>query len=267
MKIGIFDSGLGGLLIGKAIRARLPHYDYIYYGDTLHLPYGKRSSEAIYGYTEEAIRFLFEQDCQIVIVACNTASVAALRRLQQQWLPHHYPQRRILGVIVPMLEAAAQAECTRIGLIGTDFTIESKVYDEELTKINPEIQIFPEATPLLVPLLENKGDKWLQPVLQSYLEPILRHDIDALILGCTHYGLLKPCLRDILPEHVKVFSQDDIVPDRLADYLERHPESEVLLSRNGTLQLYMTDVTKGYASSARDLLQEECIVNSVREAA
>lgn len=257
MKIGIFDSGLGGLLIGKSIRARLPQYDYAYYGDTLHLPYGKRSSEAIYGYTENAMRFLFEREnCQLVIVACNTASVAALRTLQQLWLPVHYPDRRILGVVVPMLEAASEAKAARIGLIGTEFTIESGVYEEELRKINPQVDIIPQATPLLVPLLENGGEAWIEPVLSAYLQPVLDKGVDSLILACTHYGLLKPALAEITKNKLKLFSQDDIIPERLADYLARHPEIENRLSRGGTMKLFMTDVTPGYARNAHDLLGE-----------
>lgn len=256
MKIGIFDSGLGGLLIGKAIRERLPQYDYAYYGDTLHLPYGRRSADAIYGYTEEAVRFLFEKEnCQIVVVACNTASVAALRKLQQGWLARHYPDRRVLGVVVPMLEAAIESKAKRIGLIGTDFTIESRVYDEELRKIDPEVEIVAKATPLLVPLIENGGEPWLSSVLQFYLQPILDKQADSLILGCTHYGLLKHHVQALAPK-LKIFSQDEIIPERLDDYLTRHPEMEKLLSRGGAISLYMTDVTPSYERSARDLLQE-----------
>lgn len=256
MKIGVFDSGLGGLNVLRTIRDHLPDYDYIYLGDTLHVPYGKRAAETIIDLTRNAIEFLFKQDCQIVIVACNTASAAALRHLQQTYLPHAYPERRILGVIVPMLEAASESGCTNIGVIGTDYIAQSGVYEDELRKINPATNLTVEATPLLVPLLEACEYRWLPVILKDYLAPIVATSPDALILGCTHYALLKPYLPDILDVNTRVFSQDDLVPPKLADYLNRHPEHEIKLSRGQSCHYFITDCAQTYQNSAKAIWGE-----------
>ena len=154
-KIGVFDSGLGGLLITKAIRDRLPSHDIVYYGDTLNVPYGNRSEKAVYDHTKAAIDYLFEQDCSLIIMACNTANASSLRKIQQKYLPKTYPDRRVLGVIVPTLETAHEKKHTRIGLLATHNLVSSGVYQEELYKINPEIKLFAQSCPLLVPLIEN----------------------------------------------------------------------------------------------------------------
>lgn len=246
MSIGIFDSGLGGLVMTRAIREALPQYDYLYLGDTLHVPYGPRSAMAIYDFTLSAVDYLFRQGCPLILIACNTASASALRRLQQEYLPRHYPDRRILGVIVPTIETALATGHKRIGLIGTSFTVNSDIYRDELQKINSAIEIFGKATPLLVPLVENNGVRYAEPVLCDYLAPLLAENIDSLILGCTHYPLFKPLLQKLLPLDVDVISQDDIVPQKLADYFLRHPEMEARLEQNGKLRARLTDVTKAY---------------------
>jgi glutamate racemase len=255
--IGFFDSGLGGLVMTRAFRACLPSYDMLYLGDTLHVPYGPRSAEAIYQFTQQAVAYLFEQGCPLVIIACNTASANALRRLQQTYLPHSpYADRRVLGVIVPTIEAALASGCTRIGLIGTAFTVNSGTYREELQKINPEIQLFGKATPLLVPLVENNGLKYARPVVEDYLAPLLAAQIDSLILGCTHYPLYREMLQEILPPHVDIISQDEVVPPKLMDYLQRHPEIERRISRGGQLRCLLTDVTSTYTDTGSQLLGE-----------
>jgi glutamate racemase len=254
--IGIFDSGLGGLVMTRAFRAALPQTDFLYLGDTLHVPYGPRSADAIFEFTLQAVEYLFDQGCPLIIIACNTASANALRRLQQTYLAEHYPDRRILGVIIPTVEAAIEAGCTRIGLIGTAFTARSKTYEEELQKLNPAISLHPKATPLLVPLVENNGLKYAEPILRDYLEPLLQAGIDSLILGCTHYPLFKPQLAKILPPHVDIISQDEVVPAKLMHYLQRHPEIEHRISKGGTLKCLLTDVTPSYTESGEGLLGE-----------
>lgn len=255
--IGIFDSGLGGLVMTRAFRAALPDRDFLYLGDTLHVPYGPRSAQAIYEFTQQAVEYLFEQGCPLVVIACNTASANALRRLQQQYLPQSpYKDRRVLGVIVPTIEAAIASGCTRIGLIGTAFTVNSGTYPEELQKINPEIQFLGKATPLLVPLVENNGLKYAEPVLRDYLEPLLAAGIDSLILGCTHYPLFKPLLAKLVPEGVDIISQDDMIPAKLVDYLKRHPEIDKKISLGGRLRCLLTDVTSTYTQTGADLLGE-----------
>lgn len=257
-KIGFFDSGMGGLHVARAIRLLLPAYDYVYLGDTLNLPYGGRSFDTIYSLTEAAIRFLFQQhDCDLVIIACNTASVTALRKLQQEFLPVHYPDRRILGIVVPTLESATELEANKIGLIATEYTIRSKTYDAEIVKITPRAKIFGQATPLLVPLIEHHGDKYMDQVLVDYLEPLVRKGLDCLILGCTHYIAIKDRVRDIVDPNVRVLSQDEIVPLKLRNYLERHPEMEQRLSQNGSFDIYATDVSPSFLNNVSKLMGAE----------
>jgi len=246
MTIGIFDSGLGGLVMTRAFQAALPQYDFLYLGDTLHVPYGPRSNEAIYEFTLQGVRHLFEQGCPLVVIACNTASAAALRRLQQEFLPKHYPDRRILGVIVPTLEAAIATGHKRIGVIATAFTVNSHIYPLELQKIDPEIEIFAKAATLLVPLAEANGVHYGEQILRDYVQPLVDKGIDSLILGCTHYPLFRPLLKKILPAGVDILGQDEFVPPKLVDYLQRHPEMDSRLGKNGRLEARLTDVTQAY---------------------
>lgn len=252
MKLGVFDSGLGGLLISKAIRDHIPDIDMMYLGDTLHVPYGNRSQEAIFGYTRKAMEFLFEQDCALIVVACNTASAAALRRLQQEWLPHAYPDRRILGVVVPTLEAALDSGYRSIGLLATNYIVRSNIYGEELQKLRPDIQLHPLAAPLLVPMIENDGLEWVESALQKYLAPVQGRGLDSLILGCTHYPLIKAQVQKVLPG-VALLSQDDIIPPKLSDYLHRHPDMNGRIGRGGESLFYVSDITQSYADAAERL--------------
>lgn len=247
MKIGVFDSGLGGLNIALHMRCAMPHYDYVFLGDTLNVPYGKRAQETIYNLTLKAVEYLFaHKDCQIVIVACNTASAAALRQIQQSWLPFSpFAARRVLGVVVPMIEEVCQLQTDKAGLIGTDYIIHSGVYEQELKKKNADITLITQATPLLVPLLEDNGHKYIQTILDDYMAPLLAQNIEALILGCTHYALLKPYLRYLSPS-LKIISPDDIIPLKCEEYLVRHPEQEASLSQNGTMDFYLTDMGASY---------------------
>ena len=257
-KIGIFDSGLGGLYVARAVQKALPEYDYAYLGDTLNVPYGGRSSEAIYNLSEAAIRYLFErQNCDLVIIACNTASVTALRKLQQEFLVNEYPDKRILGVIVPTLESATELGSTQIGLIATEYTIRSKIYDEEIAKITPSAIIFGQPTPLLVPLIENHGEKYMDEVLGDYLKPIVEEGLDSLILGCTHYIEIKNKVREITRHRVRVLSQDEIIPPKLKNYLSRHPEMEEKLSKNGSFEIFATDVNPSFIKNVEKLMGQD----------
>jgi glutamate racemase len=191
--IGIFDSGYGGLTVFKEIKKLLPQYSYIYLGDNLRAPYGGRSQEAVYQFTEQAVDFLFKQGCQLVIIACNTASAEALRKLQQEWLPKHYPNNHVLGVIRPVVEEAVkQSKSGKIGVVGTKATVESQSYVKELKKQKTDVEVVQQACPLLVPLVE---EGWLKKpetrmIIKKCLRPLKDHQIDILILGCTHYPLL-----------------------------------------------------------------------------
>lgn len=255
-KIGVFDSGLGGLFIARAIRERLPLYDYVFLGDTLHLPYGSRSDEAIYNLSEKAMRYLFAQGCDLVVMACNTASVTSLRRLQQKFLVEEFPDNRILGVVVPTLETAIEHGAHRIGLLATQRTVNSEVYDLELKKINPFVQLHAVGAPLLVPLIENRGEKYLDMVLEDYLKPLIEADVQSLILGCTHYVALKERIARLTDGEIDIISQDDIIPPKFAYYLARHADMESELSRGGTFAIHATDANDIFADNIAEIMGE-----------
>lgn len=264
MKIGIFDSGLGGLLITRAIRDALPEHDLVYLGDTLHVPYGRRSPEAVYDLSKRIVDYLFkEQDCQLIIMACNTASAAALRRLQQGYLLEQYPDRRILGVVVPTLETALDMGHERIGLLGTESLIQLDVYQQELSKLNPDVKIYGQAAPLLVPMIEHEGTQWIEPVLENYLSPLREQNIQSLILGCTHYPYLKEHIRTALGEEITLISQDEIIPAKLTDYLNRHPESDEKIEKNGKTSFLLTDITDSYPSIAQEIYGADVLLEKV----
>jgi len=287
MRIGVFDSGLGGLLIAQSIIRRLPQYDYLYLGDTKRVPYGNRSQATIHQFVGEALDYLFNHDCQLIILACNTASAEALRKSQQEYLPRNYPDRRVLGVVIPMAEAAvevlditagsrmrtdvsavaalcqgagvqgpdAEEICPRVGVIATASTVESNAYVRELQRVNDAVVAVQNPAPLLVPLVENDGFKYVGPVLDDYLAPLVKQNIESLILGCTHYAALKTQIRQKLS--VPVISPDEVVPEKLADYLHRHPEIESKLAKTGSRVYEVTDVTSSYNALAQRLAGEE----------
>ncbi|MFK7840360.1 MAG: glutamate racemase [Bdellovibrionales bacterium] len=258
MRLGIFDSGLGGLLIARAIHEAIPDIDKIYMGDTLNLPYGSRSETMVYDASKRCIKFLFEQDCALVIIACNTSSARALGRLQQEFLPDEYPERRILGVVVPTIEEAVSRQYDKISMIGTNYTVQSHIYRDELQKINPNITLIEKRTPLLVPLIENDGEPYIANVLDDYLDFLTGNDSQALLLGCTHYIHLKNLIRSRVD--IDVLSQDEIIPDKLRLYLKNHPEIGTKLTRNGDIQFYVSDLTQTYVEKASDLFQSPIII-------
>lgn len=245
MRIGIFDSGLGGLVLSRAIIQKMPQYDYVYLGDTARVPYGNRSKETIYEFTKQAIIKLFEQNCQIVILACNTASAQALRKIQRHFLPKNYPDRRVLGVIIPTLEAIDSSH-KNIGIIATLGTVKSKIYERELKKLWPKVKVSQQAAPLLVPLVENNELDKARPFLQEYLKPLLTKNIDTLILGCTHYPLLINQIAKIIGPKVKIICQTDVVPEKLAIYFSRHSEIERKLSKNKLKIFEVTDLNQDF---------------------
>ena len=233
MKIGIFDSGLGGLIVARAIRKLMPEYDYVYLGDTKRVPYGPRSHDAVFEFTRQGIDYLFKKEnCAIVIVACNTASARSLRRIQQEYLPVFNttrklmgePEVNVLGVLIPTAEECAKYN--RIGVIGTLGTIASNTFPDEIKKINPKTKVFQNPAPMLVPLAE-EGEKVLaKQFIVKYLKPFAGKKIEALALGCTHYPFYKNEIIKILDKKIAVISQDEIVPKKLKDYFARHPEVE-----------------------------------------
>lgn len=251
MKLGIFDSGLGGILIAKAIHEKFSDIDKVYLGDTLNLPYGSRSEEAIYQASKACMEALFQQGCLLIVMACNTASAKALRRLQQEYLPEAYPERRILGVVVPTIEEAIDRGERKLAVIGTNYTIGAQIYTHELNKINPDIEIVEKRTPLLVPLIEHGGGDYLDQVLDDYLAFTKDADFDALLLGCTHYIHLKDRIR--ARYDFDVIAQDEIIPGKLSQYFKNHPEIIDNIDKNGVFNFYITDLTDEYVQNASAL--------------
>lgn len=243
MKIGIFDSGLGGLIIAKSIRKLMPEYDYVYYGDTKRVPYGNKSHEAVYEFTKEAVDYLFDKEnCGIVIIACNTASARALRQTQQEYLTKNFKDRKVLGVLIPAAEEAAKHD--RVGVLATLGTVASDTFPIEIKKLNKSVKVFQNSAQMLVPLVEEGDNALAEPFIKKYLKPILNKKLDALVLGCTHYPILKNEIRKILPKNIKIISQDEIIPKKLKDYFVRHPEISRKLSHSGTVKILATDKTQ-----------------------
>ncbi len=267
--IGIFDSGFGGLTILQSIRKQLPQYDYLYLGDNARTPYGTRSFEVVYEYTWECVNYLFSQGCNLVILACNTASAKALRSIQQKNLIHHPAFLngqeggiRTLGVIRPTVEAVSDYTKTKhIGIFATAGTVASGSYPIEIAKIDPSIVVSQQACPMWVPLIEagEHTSEGADYFVKKYINELLEQDpqIDAIILGCTHYPLLMEKLRKHTPKHIQLLAQGDIVAASLADYLTRHTALEQTLTKNGTCRYLTTESAEKFTSAARLFLSEE----------
>jgi len=243
MKIGIFDSGLGGLIIAKSIRKIMPEYDYVYLGDTKRVPYGNRSHDTVFEFTLQGIDYLLKKEnCEIVIIACNTSSARSLRRIQKEYLPKNFPERKVLGVLIPTAE-----ECVKyksVGIIATEGTVTSNTFPSEIKKINSNIKVFQNPAPMLVTLAE-EGDKILaKKFIEKYLKYFDGKKIEVLALGCTHYPFYKKEIRKVLPKNIKMISQDEIIPKKLKEYFKGHPEIENKLSKNREAKILVTDITK-----------------------
>lgn len=253
--IGVFDSGYGGLTILKEIVSVLPQYDYIYLGDNARAPYGPRSFETVYHYTWECVQWFFRQGCPLVILACNTASAKALRTIQQNNLPVTASGKIVLGVIRPTTERIGKFTKTgNVGILGTNGTIHSQSYPIEIEKFFPKVKVYQQACPMLVPLIENREyeTEGADFFIKKYLDSLLTqsHQIDTILLACTHYPLLKSKIEHFLSGKVTVISQGNIVAESLADYLKRHPEIEEKLSRHGEVLFYTTDSAEDFDKQA-----------------
>jgi glutamate racemase len=249
--IGVFDSGYGGLTILRELVDRLPGYDYLYLGDNARAPYGNRSFDTVYRYTLECVQWLLQQGCPLIILACNTASAKALRTIQQNNLPHLDPEARVLGVIRPTTEAIGNYTTTgHIGILATNGTVQSGSYQLEIEKFYPQIKVVQEACPMWVPLVENGehlGDG-ADYFIKKNIDHLLQSDpqLDALLLACTHYPLLKEKILRVTPPHVKLVLQPHIVGERLQDYLLRHEALDKKLSKKRLRQFYTTDSTEEF---------------------
>ncbi len=247
MKIGIFDSGLGGLVIAKAVIQKLPQYDYLYYGDTEHLPYGDKTSGTVLSYTLSAIKYMIENDCKLIILACNTATAITLRYIQQRFIPKYAPDVKVLGVIIPTVEVAIEENKSQIGVIATNATINSHIYREELIKLNPLGKITEIAAPELVPAIEGNNFDMAEKIVKKYSCHF--QNCQSLILGCTHYPLLKSYFKKEIP-NVSIISQDELIGDKVENYLQRHPEIESKLSKNAKYDFRVTFLNKHFLEVA-----------------
>lgn len=266
--IGVFDSGYGGLTILKAIRELLPQYDYVYLGDNARAPYGSRSFDVVYQFTRQAVLKLFDMGCQLVILGCNTASAKALRSIQQNDLPNIDPLRRVLGVIRPTAEIAGKlTETKHIGILATPGTIKSESYNMEINKLWPDLSVTGVACPLWVPIVENNeaegagADYFVKKRIDHilWLDP----DIDTLILGCTHYPILMPKIKQYVPDGIQIVSQGEYVADSLKDYLARHTDMDARCTKDGTVRYYTTENSDKFKEAARIFWAENMNVEHI----
>ncbi|KLT65847.1 glutamate racemase [Pedobacter sp. BMA] len=260
--IGIFDSGYGGLTVFRSIADRLPQYNYIYLGDNARSPYGDHSFDTIYRYTLECVEWLFAQGCELVILACNTASAKALRTIQQKDLPFKYPGKRVLGVIRPTAEVIGDFTANKtVGVMGTRGTINSQSYLLEINKFFSDIKVHQQSCPMWVPLIEN--NEHLQSgadfFINEYCDQLMQQSeaIDCVLLACTHYPLLLPKLKTVFPDYINILTQGEIVATSLVSYLERHPEMEGKLGRGGTRAFYTSGDPQTFDERASIFFGEE----------
>ena len=261
--IGVFDSGYGGLTVLKSLRKALPDMNFIYLGDNARAPYGTKSYEEVYAYTLQAVKWFFNKDCPLVILACNTASAKALRTIQQNDLPNLDSNKRVLGVIRPSAEVIGEYTTTRhIGILGTPGTVNSSSYLLEVEKFFPDLIVVQNACTNWVKLIEdqNYDAENIEQDVKNELEKTLQKDseLDVLLLACTHYPLLLSVIEKQLPAHIKVISQGDIVADKLVDYLERHLEINKLLASDAKIEFYTTGIPQEFNKQA-SLFYEENI--------
>jgi glutamate racemase len=267
--IGIFDSGFGGLTVLKALRKGLPEYDYIYFGDNARAPYGSKSEEVIYAYTKEAVDFLFKNGAEIIILACNTASAKALRRIQNEFLPQNHPDKKVLGVLIPAAEKAAEmvkiGGARRIGIIGTKSTISSGAYEYEIRKslekegVSNKIEILAKASPLLVPLVE---EGWVskpetKTILRKYLSPLKSANVDVLILGCTHYPVLLPIVKRIMGRKCQIVDAPEAVLEKFSLYMKKHEGIDKKLKKGGGIIFYTSDDPGLFKANGKKFLEED----------
>ncbi len=279
--IGVFDSGFGGLTVLDALRRHLPRYDYLFLADSARAPYGARSFDVIHDFTLEAVEWLFDEGCTLVVLACNTASARALRTIQQRHLPAHRPDRRVLGVVRPSVEALAGLPVGSVpgstapsltegtvAVLATESTIASDSFGIELRKLAPRLELVQQACPLWAPLVEageteGGGAEWF---LHRYLDPVLAapRQPHRILLGCTHYPVLLPGILRIVPPSIEVLPQGEIVATRLGDWLVRHPDQEARLARNGDCRVATTDDPQWFAEHCHRIVSRPLPVQRVR---
>lgn len=246
MAVGVFDSGLGGLTVLDAVSRRLPDVPFAYFGDNAHAPYGVRDADDVFNLTTAAVERLWDAGCDLVILACNTASAAALRRMQDGWIP---PEKRVLGVFVPLIESLTERRwgdnspprevaVKHVALFATPATVSSRAFQRELAFRAIGVDVEAQPCGGLVDAIEDGDEILAEALVHSHVEALKRRmpHPEAAILGCTHYPLMETTFQDALGEHVRVFSQANLVAESLADYLARHPD----MYGSGTESVFLT---------------------------
>ena len=267
--IGVFDSGYGGLTILAELQQKLPGYDFLYLGDNARAPYGPRSFDVVYEFTLEAVEYLFNQGCELVVLACNTASAKALRTIQQKDLPNLFPTKRVLGVIRPSTEAIGEYSITNhVGILATEGTVKSESYVIEIGKFSPNTIVSQHACPIWVPLIENNKhfSEAGKMLIKEDVEKLLEKDnqIDTIILACTHYPILKDYIQSIVPENVQIVAQGPIIAEKLENYLTRHPEIDQKCSKTGTTRYLTTENEAIFSQNASLFLNQEILAEHIK---
>jgi len=259
--IGVFDSGIGGLTVVNALRRHLPDYDILYFGDTARTPYGTKSPETVVQYAIEDAETLLRKGAQMLVVACNTASSVATGTLKERFdVP-------ILEVISPAVNmAVSDPERTRVGVIGTRATVNSGVYEDKIRAVRPEMKVYGQPCPLLVPLVE---EGWLKKgetrkIVKTYLRPLKLKQIDTLILGCTHYPLLKEIIQAKIGKRVKIIDSSEALSDSVMDFLHDNPGVDSGLTKHGACQFCVSDVTEQFQTIANTILRTAVTLEHVK---
>lgn len=259
--IGIFDSGIGGLTVVNALKSHLPDYDILYFGDTARTPYGTKSPETVVQYAIEDAEMLLRKGAQMLVVACNTASSVATGTLKERFdVP-------ILEVISPAVNmAVSDPKRTRVGVIGTRATVNSGVYENKIKAIRPEMKVYGQPCPLLVPLVE---EGWLKKgetrkIIKKYLRPLKLKQIDILILGCTHYPLLKEIIQVKIGKRVKIIDSSEALSHSVIDFLHHNPHADSRLRKHGTCQFYVSDVTEQFQKIATTILKTTVTLEHIK---
>ena len=251
--IGVFDSGVGGLTVMREISRQLPCENIIYFGDTARVPYGSKSQNNVIRFSEQIIRFLQTKQVKAIVIACNTASALALESVQERFAVP------IIGVVIPGARAAVEVTQNRkVGVVGTDATVQSGMYTKVIHKMAPDIVVLEKACPLFVPLVEEgfKEHVVTEEVIEYYLDSLRNTEIDAMILGCTHYPLLLNRILKYTPRNVRIVPQGEYVAYSLKDYLQRHTEIETLCTQSGTCRFLTTESPDKFMESASIFLRQ-----------
>lgn len=253
--IGVFDSGYGGLTILKEVTSKLPAYDYIYLGDNARAPYGSRSFETVYQYTLQCVQWFFKKGCPLVVLACNTASAKALRTIQQNDLAFIDPAKRVLGVIRPTTKIIGNyTKNNKVGILATPGTVQSNSYPIEIGKFFPAVEVYQQACPMWVPLIENMehGSLGADFFIKKNIDNLFAQsgDIDTVLLACTHYPLLLEKIKQYTPRGTIILTQGEIVANSLHDYLQRNAGLEENCTKNGRLAFFTTDSAEDFDNHA-----------------